>query len=470
MTELTESDLAIIAEYPLNDALNYLQDGLLRAKQLFVPSTPLQDDTVTHAERVLWPFVVSIVSLLFALKMHEVSSEITLKNSNRNVRTELQNILQKFDRPSNSICQHFLPLLQLVIIKALDADIWNAVLKLIKSFSYTTPQTSFVTLSDGTPVTHSSAVLQSDGQIRSLVEKAIFYEIRERTYRNVGGFFPNYFKGKDWCRKYRSIYRDVKKRHFGGRRIDFPNPPTRAKVWKWLSNFQKEFLTNMQSAYYTSEKYSDFTGAEAKRQVDFFVKQKSDAVITTHNWKDIHVIGEHKQSRNDFKSLFLQLSLYIRDIFTAQPTRRFVHGFLLHGTTMELWVFDRSGPYSLGGFDIHKDPDKFICAIAGYPMMNNDELGLDTFIEQKAEDQFVTINDSISGQKKELQLERNPFVKQRAIVCRGTCCYWSTDEQTVVKFSWTSDERPPETVSQSRMREGCHRTCKSSWALPNNQY
>lgn len=47
---------------------------------------------------------------------------------------------------------------------------------------------------------------------------------------------------------------------------------------------------------------------------------------------------------------------------------------------MELWVFDRSGPYSSGEFDIHKEPYKFICAIAGYLMMNNDELGLDTFI------------------------------------------------------------------------------------------
>lgn len=80
-------------------------------------------------------------------------------------------------------------------------------------------------------------------------------------------------------------------------------------------------------------------------------------------------------------------------------------------------MFDRSGPSSSGEFDIHKEPKKFISAIVSYSMMNNDELGLDTFIEQKGEDQFVTITDSISGEKKELQLERNPFVKQRAIVC-----------------------------------------------------
>lgn len=451
MIELTESDLAIIAEYPLNGILDNLRDVLLRAEQFFAPSTPPQDDT--QAEEMPRLLFASIGQLLFTLMSHKVSSQITLKSSNRNVSTELQDISRKLNGLSDSIYEHFLPLSQLVITKAPDADIWNTVLKLIESFSYNTPQTSFVKSSDGTPVTRSSASQQGDEQTKTLVENAIFYEIRERTYRNVGGFFPKYFNGKDWCRKRRRIYRDVKKRHFGGRWIDFPNPPTQAKVWNWLSDFQKEFLTHTRSAYYTSEKCSDFTGAEAKRQVDFFVKQKSDAVITTHDWKDMHVIGEHKQSRSDFKPLFLQLSRYIRDIFTAQPTRRFVHGFLLHGTTMELWVFDRSGPYSSGEFDIHKDPDKFICAIAGYPMMNNDELGLDTFIEQKGEEQFVTITDSISGEKKELQLERNPFVKQRAIVCRGTCCYRTTDEQTVVKFSWTSDKRPPEAEYLNLARE-----------------
>lgn len=235
-------------------------------------------------------FFASIGQLFFALMGHEVSSKITLKSSNRNVYTELQDILRKLTRLSNSIYKYFLPLSQLVIIKAPDADIWNAVLKFIESFSYITPPTSSVT-SSGTPITRSSASQQGSEQTKRLVENAIFYEIRERTYRNVGGFFQKYFDGKEWSRKSRSIYRDVSKRHFGGRWIDFPNPPTQEKVWNWLSDFQKEFLSNTQSAYYTSEKSSDFTGAEAQRQVDFFVKRKSDAATTTHEWKDMHVIG-----------------------------------------------------------------------------------------------------------------------------------------------------------------------------------
>lgn len=43
-----------------------------------------------------------------------------------------------------------------------------------------------------------------------------------------------------------------------------------------------------------------------------------------------------------------------------------------------------------------------------------------------------------------MQLDEAPFVKQRAVVCRGTTCFRSSNRANVVKFSWTSDKRPPE--------------------------
>ncbi len=134
----------------------------------------------------------------------------------------------------------------------------------------------------------------------------------------------------------------------------------------------------------------------------------------------------------------------MRDMFTAQLTRRFIHGFFLSGTTMELWVFDRSGPYSSGEFDIHKEPEQFIRAIVGYAMMSDEGLGLDTFVERDGEDRFITIIEDVTGKERRLQLEQDPIVIQRAIVCRGTNCYRSKDSEYVIKFSWTSDKRSPE--------------------------
>ena len=39
---------------------------------------------------------------------------------------------------------------------------------------------------------------------------------------------------------------------------------------------------------------------------------------------------------------------------------------------MELWAFDRSGPYSSGEFDIHNEPMKFIKTITGYANMSDE--------------------------------------------------------------------------------------------------
>ncbi|EHK21283.1 uncharacterized protein TRIVIDRAFT_134280, partial [Trichoderma virens Gv29-8] len=43
-------------------------------------------------------------------------------------------------------------------------------------------------------------------------------------------------------------------------------------------------------------------------------------------------------------------------VFKAQPIRYFLHAFLLIGTTLELWVFDRSGAYSSEMDLVQEDP------------------------------------------------------------------------------------------------------------------
>lgn len=91
-----------------------------------------------------------------------------------------------------------------------------------------------------------------------------------------------------------------------------------------------------------------------------FIKPRT--ADTRHDWKDVRVIGEHRVSNNEWRAKFLQVGMYVRDVFSVQLTRRFVHAFTFLGTMMELWVFDRSGPYSSGSFDIHSEPEKFIRA------------------------------------------------------------------------------------------------------------
>ncbi|KAH8744658.1 hypothetical protein F5883DRAFT_439246 [Diaporthe sp. PMI_573] len=112
-----------------------------------------------------------------------------------------------------------------------------------------------------------------------------------------------------------SIYQAMKSRHKDGRWTDFPNPPVQAEVLDWWFQFQEE--------------------------------QTSDSA---HDWKDVRVIGELKESNRDKNGTLLQISRYVRDAFSCQPTRRYVHAFTICGRP----------------FDIHDEPERFIQVITGY--------------------------------------------------------------------------------------------------------
>ena len=440
MTHLSQHDRTIIVEHPLDDSLDHLQDILRKAERSYQPDTISYDGAVDRTDQGLQK---ATSRLLVSLMGSDVAIYLPSRTGNRNVASDLLRVRERLQKGDFNY-EHYRALSRLVIKKASDVGIWTAVFDLIITLSRISPPASIPPSFDGTPITHSSASQQGSEQTKDLLEEPLFHEIKNCTYRGVDRFFSKYFEGKEWSERGKEIYNAMRSRHIDGRWSDFPDPPLQDNVYEWLFRFQDEFLSDARGVYYTTRSASDLTGAEAQRQLDLFVKRRSDTTSSTHKWKDVHVIGEHKQSKHGLKPLLLQLGRYIRDVFTAQPTRRFIHGFFLHGTIMELWVFDRSGPYSSGEFDVHKEPEQFIRAIAGYAMMSDEELGLDTYIERDGGDLFITITEDATGEKKRLQLERTPLIVQRAIVCRGTNCYRTKDSKYVAKFAWASDKRPSE--------------------------
>lgn len=444
MAYISQDDRTVIAEHPLDDSLDHLQDALQKAEQ----SYDAEDHNFSQE------LGKATSRLLVALLTSNAALYLNSKIGNRDLASHLL-MLRKNVLGGDFNYEHYRSLARLVIRGASDVDIWSAVVNLIITVSGLTPPTNIPVSYDGTPITHSSSSQQGSEQTTQLVEARIFEEIKDCTYREVGGFFSKYFEGKEWSERSKEVYNAVKARHVDGRWTDFPKLPAEKAVFEWLSRFQEEFLSDARGTYYTSTSSSDLTGAEPLRQLDFFIKPScGDSSRAKHDWKDVQVIGELRVSNNDWKRKLLQLGRYMRDVFSIQPTRRFVHGFTLLGTTMELWVFDRSGPYSSGPFDIHEEPEQFIRAIAGYAMMSDEELGLDTFVERIGGDRFITIMEDATAKETKLQLEQNPFVIQRVIVCRGTNCHRSKDLEKVVKFSWTSDKRPPES---KLLRLACER-------------
>ncbi|KMP02682.1 hypothetical protein CIRG_02374 [Coccidioides immitis RMSCC 2394] len=227
---------------------------------------------------------------------------------------------------------------------AADTDIWKAVYDLIATAFRETPPASVLPSFDATPVRFTSSSQKGTEQTRQLVEGRIFEEICGCTFQDVEGFFTKYFEGKDWSVRADAIRQRVLEPGSNSEWARFPDPPVQNAVLDWWLRFQDNFLSNARGVYFSTASK---------------LKKSSDEIWT--------------------KSMLLQLAHYVQEVFITQPACQFVHAFMVCGTNMEAWMFNHSGPYSSGVFDVYKNAACFFQMVLGYAMMSDEELGLDTF-------------------------------------------------------------------------------------------
>ncbi|KAM3065250.1 hypothetical protein ACMFMF_011191 [Clarireedia jacksonii] len=218
--------------------------------------------------------------------------------------------------------------------------------------------------------------------------------------------------------------------HTDGYWSNWPEPPSQTPFFRWFMKLQDSVLKGIDRRYYTSAN-KVLSGSEADRKLDIFLASTNTALPNNkHNWSNVLVIGEHKQNSTEDSSskILLQLAGYTREVFGSQPARRSVPGFTICGSLMRLWVFDKSG---------------LIKTIAGYILITEAELGLNTFIKHDEHSIYTDIY------KTRIYLERKPIPSQKAIVYQGTACYRAKTEPSgkwryIVKFTWLSDKRQQE--------------------------
>ncbi|KAK3331428.1 serine/threonine-protein kinase Sgk2 [Apodospora peruviana] len=425
---LNEEQIRIIANNPFGDSLNSVRVALL-------------DCADALSEGV-------VASLLGALVTSPAALDLPAPDGNGDVAEKLLFLRRKVKEGAIKLDQ-FRPLVHCVVDKSTDIEIWEDVFNIIGTLSALTPPSSSIapTLL-GTPIKSSSSRL-ADSETRDIVKGELFGEIRNCTFRNVGGFWDKFFDPRCWCKEQNAMLKGILTAHDGKRWTSFPTVPDEKPVWDWLRSLEERFLDNAPYKIHTTRTADQFK--ERKGQMDLFLQRPAAEASDTFWYKHVLVVGEQKKSYDTsrFKADFLQLTRYVRSVFADQPTRRFVHAFSFCASKMELWVFDRSGAYSSGSFDIHDEPDKLARALIGYATMDDDLMGLDTFVEREDGHLYVTLDDA-SGKETRLRLDK-AMIRQKAIVCRGTTCY-ETQDGHVAKFSWVSDKRKLE-VEQLKLAE-----------------
>ncbi|EGC45352.1 serine/threonine protein kinase Sgk2 [Histoplasma capsulatum var. duboisii H88] len=457
MAGLSQEDRNIIKNHPLTNSVNDLQGMLQEAEKIYESRLISYDGGVDSLDQ-LYQNVIS--KLVYTLQGEGAAYSLPSRISDGDVASDLAQLFERLRKTKGNFRYNdYQPLVHLVIqrpstesqnVETWNFNVWKAVFTLIDTIPQrTTPPASVPPSFDSTPVKSTSSSQKGSEQTRKLVNPRIFEEICDCTFRDVEGFFDKYFEKKDWSDKADTICRRVLDPDSDGNWAQFPNPPTQDNVLAWWFRLQEDLLSESRSTYYTTASKADLTGSQAERQVDLLLRARSEHPSQNkHNWRDILVVGELKKPKKKIrtKATLLQISCSVREVFAAQPTRRFVHAFTVCGTKMEAWVFDRAGPYSSVIIDVYTDSRQFFQVLVGYTMMSDEELGLDTFI---ARDEYgnksITIKEPGNSVEKVLRLgEMLSF--QRAIVCRGTTCFLANNGQVegVAKFSWVSDKRRPE--------------------------
>ncbi|EFY85111.1 serine/threonine-protein kinase Sgk2 [Metarhizium acridum CQMa 102] len=411
----TEEQLATISNHPLDDSVRSHFHGVTT-----------QGDAAEE----------DLSKLLGALVLSQAALDLRPFDGRGSVASRLLPIRRNIQGIRAEILQ---PLVHAITTNSSDAEIWEAVLVLIEGASPSTPPpSSLVPTYFGTPVKASSRRL-ADSETCEVIEQELFFEIRDCTHRGVPGFFDRHFNPASWNKEQSAMLEHLRKHHDGTRWTDFPTDPWELQVWDWLVAVEEAALQGAQYKLHSTRTAKEFN--DRKGQMDIFF-QKPRKGRRELKYKHVLVVGEHKRSEKsaDFKSCLLQMSRHVRDVFADQPMRRFVHAFTLRGTIMECWVFDRSGPYSSGEFNIHREPDKLARAFVAYATMDDAAMGLDTSIKLNERHHYVMAKDT-GGQDKQVELN-TLLVRQRAIVCRGTTCFRT--RQGVAKFSWRSVKRPSE--------------------------
>ncbi|KAH0538362.1 hypothetical protein FGG08_005057 [Glutinoglossum americanum] len=263
-----------------------------------------------------------------------------------------------------------------------------------------------------------SKIDSNDFKVKSVVpllEKVI--EVNGCVYNNTEGFYKKYFEGKSWLLAAEQIVRDANPQIIDGCWTAYPNSSSQSAFLEWFWRFQLTFLSGGHSAYYTSYRQS-LSGSDCGRQPDLFAVPSGTIKCNgRYNWVDVRVIRELKESiLKNYPDEFAKFCEHAREVFTIQPTRLFLHDFVIRGSMVELWIFDRSGPYSGEKFDLHKDPDKFIRVMTGYTMMNDEKLGLNSYIKEDETGKYIMFKGEGRTEGEKLYLEDKPIAFQRAII------------------------------------------------------
>ncbi|KAH8723920.1 hypothetical protein GQ44DRAFT_709364 [Phaeosphaeriaceae sp. PMI808] len=371
--------------------------------------------------------------------------------------------------------ERIIPLLKAVLNHESDDLVWDRVYGVVAQSALTTsdklstPPPSGLSHTSSfpqTPWTFNTGSLADTSDLRKDVDPLLKKEVEGNLRVDHPEVFTTFFGGIPRLHEMATaVFRNCKDAEAALYQEDvgwvgWPKGCTEAAVLQFLRRHIDQFLDFAdEHGFHPSERRRCITtpnkpvpGSVSTRKLDVGLAynannepEKSDR--QSYDWSHILIPGELKSNarEDNHSTTWLDLVTYAREIFSAQDTRRFVHGFTICGSMMRLWEFDRLGAIGSTAFDINKDGEMFVSVILGYLWMSEEELGFDpTIMENNRRYTDIQRNGQMERLYLEEVMKRQRSVAGRATTCRGGSLEDKVDVRVVIKDSWEYEERPEE--------------------------
>ncbi|KAL2363317.1 hypothetical protein RJZ56_003744 [Blastomyces dermatitidis] len=442
----------IVAKYPLKDSLQPIFRRFQDAERVY-GSNESENEICRMA----------VLRLLYTLQGQDTAFNLRSRTSGLSVASELARLFRHIE--TNFNYDDYRPAIQLVLGGAPDTEIWEAILDLIDTprkptISTPPPRPNFPSIQ--TPRSHTTSSLVNSSEHRKSIDSVLKEELLGVLHPDIPGFFEAVFgevEGLDSTA--RAVFDTCKageeplyteERGWTG----WPENAAEKCVLDWLVKIIGTLVHFAEERDPTqnihrrplAQPTCPVDGSTAKRKLDVgFVDDPNATENTRCHWSQILVPGELKNDRKYDTPSGAQVDLgrYVREVLSAQDSRRFVPGFTLCGPFLRVWHFDRSGGIASEKFDINKDGCRFITVMLGFLRMDQKQLGFDPTIVTMEGTRCIEIE---RNGEKELLVIDEVIGRAHCIAGRATTCWKvhrkGSSTQLVVKDSWQYPERDEE--------------------------
>jgi hypothetical protein len=179
------------------------------------------------------------------------------------------------------------------------------------------------------------------------------------------------------------------------------------------------------------------------------------------------LVSIREASSGGYQQAFLQLCGQAQSVFQHQPTRRFLHAVSVYGFTLEFLILDRAGVISSEPIDLREGYERLLEVLCKYASMDDDQLGLGTYIAQVGADEYVQLpavdRDGLETFDLGMDILAWPdrLLTLPGAYCKPACREDTGCEDVVVKLIWESPMADRREIDMLK-----HATRCGVWGVP----